>query len=173
MKKKKKRAELKDQEIRETERQIRIIFAFPAIVSIVLMLLAARNIIQRNPTLLPASGGQEVKEKTKTGRADLANFRYQIPEEWSFPDGTTKPGAFEIENPADNPYTMQVILKERGGEELYRSPALNPGEKISGLLLNKSLPKGETATNAQIVAGEPGTGRELGQMSMEVKIEVP
>ena len=173
MKKKKKRARPGDREHRDTERQIRMIFAFPAIVSVVLMLLTARNIIQRNPSLFPAAGGAEEKEETKTGSADLADFHYQVPEEWRFPNGTTEPGTFEIENPADNPYTMQIILKERGEEELYRSPVLNKGEKISGLVLNRALPKGETPVNAQIVAGEPGTGRELGQMSMEIIIEVP
>lgn len=173
MKNKKKRALPVDREIRATEKQIKIIYAIPAIVTIILMLLAVRNIIQRNPTLLPTSGGREAKEETKTGSANLADFQYKIPEKWSFPNGTTEPGAFEIENPADNPYTMQIVLSGPGGDKLYHSPVLNSGEKISGLLLNKALPKGETAANAQIVAGEPGTGRELGQVSMEVKIEVP
>ena len=172
MKKKKKRAQHKDRELWETERQIRIIFAFPAIVSIVLMLLAARNIIQRNPSLFPVSGMQEVKEGAKRGSTDLSDFRYQVPEEWDFPNGTTEPGAFEIENPADNPYTMQIIVNGPGGEELYCSPVLNPGEKISALLLNKKLPKGETPANAQIAAGETEEGRELGQVSMEVTIKV-
>lgn len=162
-------------EVWEAEKEIRIIFAFPMIVTIVLAVLVMRNICQRNPSVFPFPGQLELKEETKTksGNTDLTDFRYEVPVEWNFPGGTVKPGTFEIQNPADNPYTLQVILKEKGGEELYRSPTLKPGEKVSDIPLNKSLPKGETPASVRIVAGEQGTGRELGQMSIAVNIIVP
>ena len=155
-------------------REEKLILAFPVIVSIVIIILAARNIYQRNPSLFRPTGKEAVKEQGEEARSDLTDLKYEIPEKITYPKGSTNPGSFQIKNPSDNPYTIQVILTQKATqEELYRSPKLKPGEKVSGIPLKKELPKGTKAGTAVILASDSMTGKELGQVSLEVTIEVP
>lgn len=117
---------------------------------------------------------EQVKEQLKN-QGNLSDFHFRVSGQGEFPKGTKSAGNLFIENPADNHYKMQVIIKsEKTGEELYCSKVLSPGENESSFALKKALPKGEQRAAAYIRALEgSGEAQKLaGEVTAEIYLEV-
>ena len=87
-----------------------------------------------------------------------------------FQDGKSE-GSLGIENIPQNRYYCRVVLKrDDDGSVLYESQGLKPGQYIDKVKLKKNLPAGEYPCTAQIVATDPESLDDIGQV--EVKIQV-
>lgn len=155
---------------------------FLLLITLAVTAAVGRNIYQRNylfdenaKTLNKDSLYKDRVKEQLQGRAELSDFHFRVSGEGKFPEGTKKAGSLFIENPVDNPYRMQVTIKEKKtGEELYESPVLKPGKNVSGFKLNKALSKGNHEAAAYIKALEK-TGKsntELGEFTVDIYLEV-
>lgn len=99
-------------------------------------------------------------------------FRVSINARAVFQDGKSE-GSIGIENVADNRYYCRVILrKDDDGSILYSSDGLKPGQYIDKIKLEKDLPAGEYPCTAQIIATDPETLDDIGQVHVEISVIV-
>lgn len=149
-----------------------IVTAFPVVVAIVVLFFGLRNFNVHHPGVLPFDPGGNTAG-FESGGGNLSDLRYHVSSRARYENGSLNPGDFRIENPSDNPYTIQVSLTDmESGELLYNSPTLMPGESLTDIPLSSDLPSGSYKASANIIAGDPNTGQELGQIASEVTIEV-
>ena len=89
-----------------------------------------------------------------------------------FPDGKSE-GSLGIENIPQNRYYCRVILKrDDDGSVLYESKGLKPGQYIDKVKLKKNLSAGEYPCTAQIVATDPESLDDVGQVQVKIQIIV-
>lgn len=165
---------------RKRSREERCIKIFLLLITLAVTAAVGRNIYQRNyqfdenaKTLKKDSLYKEQAKEQLQGRADLSDFHFRVSGEGKFPEGTKKAGDLFIENPVDNPYRMQVTIKEKKtGEELYKSPVLKPGKNVSGFTLKKELSKGNQQAVAYIEAIEGSGEKALGEVTAEITLKV-
>ena len=167
--------------IRATGREEKALKLFLLLLTIIVAAAIAYNLYERSQydgkaTALNKESiyREQVKEQLQE-KADLSGFHFRVSALGRFPDGTRKPGDMFIENPADNQYRMQVIIKEKKtGEELYKSPVLAPGRNVSRFALKKDLPKGTCEAIAYIEAIE-GSGenqKRAGRVTSDIRLKV-
>ena len=167
---------------RSRRREQLVLKIFLIVVTVAVAAAIGRNMYQRSQffdkNAKPLSGSSLYGEKAKEqlqNKADLSDFRFRVSGEGEFPEGTRKAGNLFIENPVDNPYRLQVTIKEKKtGEELYRSPLLEPGENVSAFPLKKELPKGkqEAVAGIQAFAKESGNEKALGEITADIHLKV-
>lgn len=161
------------------ERRLKI---FLLLITLAVTAAVGGNIYQRNyqfdenaKTLNKDSLYKDQAKEQLQGRADLSDFHFRVSGEGKFPDGTKKAGSLFIENPVDNPYRLRVTIKEKKtGEELYKSPVLEPGKNVSGFTLKKELPKGKQQAVAYIEAIDRSGSQEkaLGEVTADMTLKV-
>lgn len=89
-----------------------------------------------------------------------------------FQDGKSE-GSLGIENVPENRYYCRVkLLRDDDGTVLYESQGLKPGQYIDKIKLKKNLPAGEYPCTAQIVATDPESLDDIGQVQVKVTVIV-
>lgn len=89
-----------------------------------------------------------------------------------FPDGTSE-GSIGMENIAANRYYCRMILRRNDdGTVLYESAGLKPGQFIDKVKLTQDLPAGTYACTAQIIATDPESLEDIGQVRVEMELIV-
>lgn len=113
---------------------------------------------------------QELKQAQE--RADSENFHFRINARPVFTDGKSE-GSLMITNPGDNGYHMQVtLLLDGGGEEIYASPVLVPGESIQKDRLSVELGKGTYEVTAVFAVLDRETDEQVGQVHAALELSV-
>lgn len=89
-----------------------------------------------------------------------------------FQDGSSK-GSLGLENISANRYYCRVILKRNdNGKTIYKSDGIKPGQYIDEITLNETLPAGSYPCTAQIIATDPETLDDIGQVDVQVEVVV-
>lgn len=82
-------------------------------------------------------------------------------------------GSLGMENIAKNRYYARVtLLKDDDGSVLYESRGIKPGQYIDKIKLGKNLAAGEYPCTAKIVATDPQTLEDIGQVRVKVTVIV-
>ena len=99
-------------------------------------------------------------------------FNISISSLIEFEDGTA-PGKAYIENVPGNRYVMQVsIALDDGGETVYASKGIKPGNYIEDITLSKDLEAGDYAATATFSALDPDSLEEVGKAAAKVTLNV-
>ena len=89
-----------------------------------------------------------------------------------FQDGKSE-GSLGIENIPQNRYYCRVVLKrDDDGSVLYESQGLKPGQYIDKVKMKENLPAGEYPCTAQIVATDPESLDDIGQVQVKIQVIV-
>lgn len=89
-----------------------------------------------------------------------------------FQDGKSE-GSLGIENVPENQYYCRVVLRRDDDDSvLYESKGMKPGQYIDKIKLKKQLPAGEYPCTAQIVATDPETLDDIGQVHVKISVIV-
>ncbi len=103
---------------------------------------------------------------------DKSNFNMMISPTATV-NGKTQKGKLSIKNPKTNSYPINVELKDdKTGELLYTSGAINPGEEVTDIELEKPLSKGTFMTTALFSLYDPATKAKKGEVSAGVDLTV-
>ena len=88
-------------------------------------------------------------------------------------DEGTQPGKAYIENVPGNRYLMQVtITLDDGGETVYETKAIKPGQYIEDITLSKDLDQGTYPATATFTAYDQESHDEVGQAAAKVTLNV-
>ncbi|MDO4553264.1 MAG: hypothetical protein Q4C22_06975 [Bacillota bacterium] len=99
-------------------------------------------------------------------------FNISISSIITFADGGSQ-GAARIENIAANHYNMSVaITLDEGGETVYESGGIAPGQYIENISLSRDLPPGEYSATALFTAYTTDTLQQVGQAAAKITIIV-
>jgi hypothetical protein len=64
-------------------------------------------------------------------------------------DSQTNQGKLSIKNPKTNAYPINVVITDdKSGDVIYTSGAIEPGEEVRDVTLEKSLAKGNLPSNS-------------------------
>ncbi|GCF95309.1 hypothetical protein NRIC_32000 [Enterococcus florum] len=103
---------------------------------------------------------------------DKSQFNLMIASESAI-DAATQKGMLHIKNPETNGYPINVeIFDDQTGEILYTSGAIQPGEEVSEIQLEKPLNEGTHKTTALFSLYDPQTKQKQGEVSAGVTISV-
>lgn len=87
-----------------------------------------------------------------------------------FPNGKSE-GSIGFENIPENRYYCRMILRRDDDQSvIYESQGIKPGQFIDKIKLKKDLPAGEYPCTAQIIATDPESLDDIGQVNVNVKI---
>ncbi|WP_051835334.1 hypothetical protein [Lacrimispora celerecrescens] len=87
-----------------------------------------------------------------------------------FNDGKSE-GSIGLENiPQNRYYCRVVILRDDTNEVLYESKGLKPGQYIDKIKLKKNLPAGDYACTAQVIATDPESLDDIGQVQVKIQV---
>ena len=99
-------------------------------------------------------------------------FNISIASVIQFDEGT-QPGKAYIENVPGNRYLMQVaIALDDGGETVYETKAIKPGQYIEDITLSKDLDQGTYPATATFTAYDQESHDEVGQAAAKVTLNV-
>lgn len=109
---------------------------------------------------------------TAQKKADASNFNMVIGSKAEI-DGQTQKGKLNIRNPKNNAYPVNVVITDdKTGDVVYTSGAINPGEEVSDVQLEKKLTKGDYQTTARFSLYDPKTKAKKGEVAAGVKFIV-
>lgn len=99
-------------------------------------------------------------------------FNISMNAEPVFTNGKSE-GSLGLENIKENKYYCRVILKlDKDGSILYQSDGLKPGQYIDKIKLDQELPAGEYDCTAEVLATDPDSLDDIGQINVKVRIKV-
>lgn len=99
-------------------------------------------------------------------------FNISIASVIQFEDGTA-PGKAYIENVPGNRYLMQVtVTMDDGGETVYETKAIKPGQYIEEITLTKDLDQGTYPATATFTALDQESREEVGKAAAKVTLNV-
>ncbi len=89
-----------------------------------------------------------------------------------FQDGKSE-GSIGMENIPENRYYCRMILRRDDTDDvLYESAGLKPGQYIDKIKLKTDLAAGEYECTAQIIATDPESLDDIGQVQVKIKVIV-
>lgn len=115
-----------------------------------------------------AVGGSLSGETYSGARNDAAKLSYSIAEEIRVKDNTA---TLKIENPGKNILLMTVTLTV-GGEQVYQTGYLKPGQYILSDALDAPLGPGAYAGTAVFEGFDPETEESRGTVSVDIGLSV-
>lgn len=99
-------------------------------------------------------------------------FNVSINSQAIFNDGKSE-GALGMENIPENRYYARVtLINDEDNSVLYESKGIKPGQYIDKIKLKKNLPAGQYSCTAQIIATDPETLDDIGQVRVKVEVIV-
>lgn len=82
-------------------------------------------------------------------------------------------GSIGLENIPQNRYYCRVVIRrDDTNEVLYESQGLKPGQYIDKIKLKKNLPAGDYACTAQVIATDPESLDDIGQVQVKIQVSV-
>jgi hypothetical protein len=85
----------------------------------------------------------------------------------------TQAGTLKIKNPQTNSYPINVVITDdKTGDIIYTSGAIQPGEEVSHVQLEKKLEKGTYQTTAKFSLYDPKTKAKKGEVAAGVSFIV-
>lgn len=88
-------------------------------------------------------------------------------------DNGKSEGSLGMENIPENRYYARVtLLNDNDGSVLYESKGIKPGQYIDKIKLKKNLAAGEYPCTARIIATDPETLEDIGQVHVKINIIV-
>lgn len=105
------------------------------------------------------------------GIVEEGMFNVSINARAVFEDGESE-GSLGIENVPQNRYYCRVVLRKEDDSILYESEGLKPGQYIDKIKLKQALPSGTYPCTAQIIATDPESLDDIGQVQVEVEVVV-
>lgn len=82
-------------------------------------------------------------------------------------------GSLGLENISANRYYCRAaLIRQDNGETIYKSDGLKPGQYIDEITLNRELPAGTYPCTAQVIATDPETLDDVGQVDVQVEVVV-
>lgn len=82
-------------------------------------------------------------------------------------------GSLGMENIPENRYYARVtLLSDLDGAVLYESKGIKPGQYIDKIKLKKNLAAGEYPCTARIIATDPETLEDIGQVQVKIQVIV-
>lgn len=111
-------------------------------------------------------------EKFAQLAVDSSNFNMVIGSKAEI-NASTMSGPLLIQNPPQNAYPINVEIRlDDGGELIYSSGAIQPGEEIKQVTLDKTLSKGSYKSTATFSLYNATTKEKQGQVSAGVTFNV-
>lgn len=99
-------------------------------------------------------------------------FNVAIGTEVRFNDSKSE-GTLGFENIAANHYYARVELRRNDdGTVIYKSEGIKPGQYIKDIKLSKNLPKGQYDCTAVVIATDPDSLMDIGQVEVLVKVVI-
>ena len=90
----------------------------------------------------------------------------------SFDDGKSE-GSLGMENISENRYYARVVLVNDADQSvLYESKGIKPGQYIDKIRLKKNLAAGQYPCTARIIATDPETLEDIGQVQVQIEVVV-
>ncbi|MGL6220473.1 MAG: hypothetical protein ACRC36_20670 [Lacrimispora sphenoides] len=82
-------------------------------------------------------------------------------------------GSIGLENIPQNRYYCRVVIRrDDTNEVLYESQGLKPGQYIDKIKLKQNLPAGNYACTAQVIATDPESLDDIGQVQVKIQVNV-
>jgi len=82
-------------------------------------------------------------------------------------------GSIGLENIPQNRYYCRVVIRrDDTNEVLYESQGIKPGQYIDKIKLKKNLPAGNYACTAQVIATDPESLDDIGQVQVKIQVNV-
>ncbi|WP_312432218.1 hypothetical protein [Lacrimispora sp.] len=82
-------------------------------------------------------------------------------------------GSIGLENIPENRYYCRVVIRrDDTNEVLYESQGIKPGQYIDKIKLKQNLPAGNYACTAQVIATDPESLDDIGQVQVKIKVNV-
>lgn len=99
-------------------------------------------------------------------------FNVSINAQATFDNGKSE-GSLGMENIPENRYYARVVLVSDADESvLYESKGIKPGQYIDKIKLKKNLESGEYPCTARIIATDPDTLEDIGQVQVKINVVV-
>lgn len=99
-------------------------------------------------------------------------FNVSINKRATFEDGSSE-GSLGLENIKANRYYCRVtIRRDEDGLVLYQSDGLKPGQYIDKVKLKENLPAGVYPCTAEVIATDPETLDDIGQVQVKMEVVV-
>lgn len=99
-------------------------------------------------------------------------FNVSINARTVFENGRSE-GSLGMENIPENRYYARVtLLNDSDGSVLYESKGIKPGQYIDKIKLKKNLAAGEYPCTARIIATDPATLEDIGQVQVKINVIV-
>lgn len=99
-------------------------------------------------------------------------FNVSINAKAIFNDGKSE-GSIGLENIPENRYYCRVVIRrDDTNEVLYESQGLKPGQYIDKIKLKKNLPAGNYDCTAQVIATDPESLDDIGQVQVKIQVNV-
>lgn len=88
-------------------------------------------------------------------------------------ENSREPGSLGLENISANRYYCRVILvRNDNGETIYKSKGIKPGQYLDEITLSKNLEAGTYPCTARVIATDPETLDDVGQVDVQVEVVV-
>lgn len=88
-------------------------------------------------------------------------------------DNGKSEGSLGMENIPENRYYARItLLNDNDGSVLYESKGIKPGQYIDKIKLKKNLTAGEYPCTARIIATDPDTLEDIGQVHVKINVIV-
>ena len=88
-------------------------------------------------------------------------------------DNGKSEGSIGLENIPQNRYFCRVVIRrDDTNEVLYESKGLKPGQYIDKIKLKKNLPAGNYDCTAQVIATDPESLDDIGQVQVKIHVSV-
>lgn len=88
-------------------------------------------------------------------------------------DNGKSEGSIGLENIPQNRYFCRVVIRrDDTNEVLYESKGLKPGQYIDKIKLKKNLPAGNYDCTAQVIATDPESLDDIGQVQVKIQVSV-
>lgn len=82
-------------------------------------------------------------------------------------------GSIGLENIPENRYYCRVVIRrDDTNEVLYESQGIKPGQYIDKIKLKHNLPAGNYACTAQVIATDPESLDDIGQVQVKIQVNV-
>jgi hypothetical protein len=82
-------------------------------------------------------------------------------------------GSIGLENIPENRYYCRVVIRrDDTNEVLYESQGIKPGQYIDKIKLKQNLPAGNYACTAQVIATDPESLDDIGQVHVKIQVNV-
>ncbi|QIW55711.1 hypothetical protein [Pseudolactococcus raffinolactis] len=109
---------------------------------------------------------------TAQKKADDSQFNMMIASTAKI-DSQSQQGTLNIKNPQTNRYPINVVITDdKTGDVIYTSGAIEPGEEVSHVQLEKTLAKGAYQTTARFSLYDAKTKAKKGEVAAGVNIIV-